>query len=141
MPRKSRNTQRQILPKTPTSPPSHPSLFFSGSEIELPIREHFEYSEEPIGEEEEDFGPTKGPDSPILTMVGIQRAFPIREVDGETNMKKIILSALPHFHGLTFEDANTFMFEFVVVCRTYGSTSNDQKLKLFPSTIKDETLR
>ena len=48
MPRRSRNTQRQILPKTPTSPPSHPSFFFSGSEIDLPIGEPSEYYEEPI---------------------------------------------------------------------------------------------
>ena len=71
MPRRNRTTQKQILPKTPTSPPSHPSLFFSGSEIELPIGESSEYSEEPIGEEEEELGPIEGLDSPILTMAGI----------------------------------------------------------------------
>ena len=32
------------------------------------------------------------------------------------------------------------MFEFAVFCRTYDYTSDDQKLKLFPSTLKDETL-
>ena len=70
MPRRSRNTQRQMLPKTPTSPPSHPSLFFNGSEIEPPIGEPFEYFEDPIGEEEEDLVSTEGPTSPILTMAG-----------------------------------------------------------------------
>ena len=49
MPRRTRNTQIQTLPKTPTSPPSHPSLFFSGSEIEPPIAEPSEYYEDPIG--------------------------------------------------------------------------------------------
>ena len=68
---RSRNTQRQILPKTPTSPPSHPSLFSSGSKTKLPIGEPSEYFEEPIGEEEEYLGPTEGPTSPILTMAGI----------------------------------------------------------------------
>ena len=64
MPNRSRNTQRQILPKTPTSPPSHPSLFFSGSEIEPPIGEPYEHFEDPIGEEEEDLVSTEGPASP-----------------------------------------------------------------------------
>ena len=73
-------------------------------------------------------------------MVGIQRAFPIREVDGETKMKNIIPLALPHFQGIISEDLDTFMFEFFVVCRTYDYTSDDQKLKLFPSTLKDATL-
>ena len=74
-------------------------------------------------------------------MVGTQRAFPIREADGETKMKNISPSALPHFHGITFEDPDTFIFEFFVVCRTYDYTSDDQKLKLFPSTLNDAALR
>ena len=56
-------------------------------------------------------------------------------------MKIISPSSLPHFHGLTSEDPDTFMFEFVVVCRTYDYTVDDQKLKLFPSTLKDVALR
>lgn len=32
------------------------------------------------------------------------------------------------------------MFEFVVVYRNYGYAFNDQKPKLFPSTLKDATL-
>ena len=51
MPHRTRNTQRQTLPKTPTSPPSHPSLLFSGIEIEPPIGEPSDYFEDPIGEE------------------------------------------------------------------------------------------
>ena len=75
MPRRTRNTQRQTLPKTPTSPPSHHSLFFNGSESEPPLGEPSEYFEDPIGEEEEeDLVSTKGPDSPILTIVEIGRA-------------------------------------------------------------------
>ena len=71
MPRRTRNTQRQILPKTPTSPPSHASIFFSGSEIEPPIGDPSEYFGYLIREEEEDLVSIEGPASPILTMVGI----------------------------------------------------------------------
>ena len=56
-------------------------------------------------------------------------------------MKNISPSALPHFHGLTTEDPDTFLFEFVVLCRTYDYTEDEQKLKLFPSTLKDAALR
>jgi hypothetical protein len=55
-------------------------------------------------------------------------------------MKNISPTSLPHFHGLTSEDPDTFMFEFFVVCRTYDYASDEKKLKLFPSTLKDATL-
>ena len=56
-------------------------------------------------------------------------------------MKNIIPSALPHFHGLTTEDPDNFLFEFVVICRTYDYAEDEKKLKLFPSTLKDVALR
>ena len=56
-------------------------------------------------------------------------------------MKNISPSALPHFHGLTKKDLETFLFEFVVICRTYDYTNDEQKLKLFPSTLKNASLR
>eukprot|EP00253_Pinus_taeda_P015639 PITA_15639 len=56
-------------------------------------------------------------------------------------MKNISPSVLPHIHGLTTEDPDTFLFEFVVLCRTYDYVEDEQKLKLFPSTLKDATLR
>jgi len=56
-------------------------------------------------------------------------------------MKNISPSSLPHFHGLTTEDPNTFLFEFAVICQTYDYTNDEQKLKLFPSTLKDASLR
>lgn len=37
-------------------------------------------------------------------------AFPIKETNGDARMKNIIPSSLPHFHGLTSEDPNTFFF-------------------------------
>jgi len=47
----------------------------------------------------------------------------------------------PHFQGLTLEDIDTFLFGFAVVCRSYGYTSDEKNLKLFPSTMKHSTLR
>jgi hypothetical protein len=67
--------------------------------------------------------------------------FPIWESNGETKMKNINPSSLPHFHGLVYEDPDTFLFEFAVICRTYDYTTNEQKLKIFPSTLKDSSLR
>jgi len=66
--------------------------------------------------------------------------FLIRETNGEAIMKNIRSTTLPHFHGLTYEDPDTFIFEFYIVCRTYDYASDEQKLKLFPSTLKDATL-
>ena len=71
----------------------------------------------------------------------IEGAFPLRETNGDMKMKNISPSALPHFHGLTIEDPDTFLFEFVVLCRTYDYAEDEQKLKLFPSTLKDIALR
>lgn len=61
--------------------------------------------------------------------------FPINENNGEARMKNISPTSLPHFHGFTSKDLDTFMFEFVVVYRTYYYASDDQKLNLFPSTL------
>ena len=56
-------------------------------------------------------------------------------------MKNISPSSLPHFHGLTIEDTDTFLFEFSVIYWTYDYAEDEQKLKLFPSTLKDAALR
>ena len=56
-------------------------------------------------------------------------------------MKNISLFAIPHFHGLTTKDPNTFLFEFVVIFRTYDYAEDEKNLKLFPSTLKDVALR
>ena len=55
-------------------------------------------------------------------------------------MKAIPLQNLPTFHGLILEDPNKLLFEFDVLCRGYDYTSEPQKLKLFPSTLKGATL-
>jgi len=56
-------------------------------------------------------------------------------------MKNISLSSLPQFHGISSEDLDSFMFEFDILCRSYNYTDNAQKLKLFPATVKDSSLR
>ena len=141
MPRRSRDNQGIFLPKTPTSPHTHPSLFLSDCNVEHTIGESLENFEEPIGEEEEIASP-KEPASPIQAMVETrtQGVFPIREIDGETRMKNINISTLPNFHGITSEDPKTFEFKFSVVYMTYDYASDDQNLKLFPSTLKDVAL-
>ena len=56
-------------------------------------------------------------------------------------MKNIPLSTLPNFRGASSEDPDAFLFEFDVLCRSYDYSSNAHKLKLFPATLKDATLR
>jgi len=67
--------------------------------------------------------------------------FPIKETGGATQMKNISPSALPNFRGVSSEDSDAFLFEFDVLCRSYDYSSNSLKLKLFPTTSKDATLR
>ena len=50
--------------------------------------------------------------------------FPIKETNGEARMKNISPNFLPHFHRLTNEEHDTFMFEFFVVYRTYDYASD-----------------
>ena len=56
-------------------------------------------------------------------------------------MKRIPLSSLPYFQGMTIEDPDTLFFEFDVLCRRYDYTSDAQNMKLFPTTLKGATLR
>jgi len=55
-------------------------------------------------------------------------------------MKNISPSPLPHFHGLTLEDPAIFMFELAAICKNYDYITDEEKLKLFPSTLKDIAL-
>jgi hypothetical protein len=66
--------------------------------------------------------------------------FPIKEIDEETKMKNIHHSSLPKFHGLSKEDLDTFLFEFDVLCRSYDYMIDSKKLKLFPTTLKNNAL-
>ena len=141
MPRRNRDRSGKFLPNTPTTSLSHPSLFFGDSDPEEPIGEHPEIYKDPIVEEELETTPSEAMADNRREDERIEGAFPIRETNGEMKMKNISPSALPHFHGLTTEDPDTFLFEFVVLCRTYDYTEDEQKLKLFPSTLKDAALR
>ena len=144
MPRRNRDNLGKLLTNTPTASNSQPSPFFGGFELEEPLGEQPYIFEEPIGgEEEEEAIPTE-PMAETRNDRGnrerVEGAFPIKETNGDTKMKNISPSALPHFHGLTTEDPETFLFEFVFICRTYDYTDDEQKLKLFPSTLKDAAL-
>ena len=65
--------------------------------------------------------------------------FPIEDILGDVPMKHIPLTSLQNFHGLYSEDLDTFLFEFDIICRGYDYISDDQKLKIFPSTLKGTT--
>ena len=39
------------------------------------------------------------------------------------------------------EDLETFLFEFEIICRSYGYLSRTQKMRLFLGTFKDRTLK
>ena len=54
----------------------------------------------------------------------------------EARMKNISLASLPNFHGMAYEDPDTFLFDFEVVSNTYDYAINSQKLKLFSFTFK-----
>jgi len=56
-------------------------------------------------------------------------------------MKNIPLSSLPTFYGKRSEDPDTFLIEFDILCRRYNYLQDAQKLKLFPTTLKDSALR
>jgi hypothetical protein len=38
------------------------------------------------------------------------------------------------------KDPDAFIFEFDILCRSYDYCNDAQKLKLFPSTLKDSSL-
>ena len=67
--------------------------------------------------------------------------FPIKDIDGSVHMKNIPPSFLPKFHSLRSEDPETFLFEFEIVCRSYGYLLKTQKLRLFLETLKDSVLK
>jgi len=60
---------------------------------------------------------------------------------GGAPMKYISLSSLPKFHGITTEYPYALFFKFYVLFRSYDYTTDLQKLKLFPATLKGASLR
>ena len=72
--------------------------------------------------------------------------FPIHEPeednhDEEIKMKNIPPSVLPNFYGMASEDPDSFLFEFDIVCQTYGYTDDAHRLRLFLATLKASTLK
>jgi len=67
--------------------------------------------------------------------------FPIFDSTVDVTMKNIPPSALPHFHSMSTEDPDSFLFEFDILCSSYNYVNDAQKLKLFPATLKDSALR
>ena len=55
-------------------------------------------------------------------------------------MENISPSVLPHFYGKVAEDLDEFLFEFDILYHSYDYTTNEQKMKLFPATLKDNAL-
>jgi hypothetical protein len=45
--------------------------------------------------------------------------FPIENPNENVQMKNINLSSLPKFRGMVYEDLETFLFEFEVLCHIY----------------------
>ena len=118
MPCRNRDSLGFFLPNTPIASNNQSSLFFGGYELEEPLGEKLEIFEEPTGEEEEEPIPTDRMSENRNDRGNRERvegAFPMRETNGDTKMKNISPSSLPHFHGLTLEDPDTFLFEFFVI--------------------------
>ena len=67
--------------------------------------------------------------------------YPIVDTTVNVPMKAIPLQHIPTFHGLTSEDLDAFLFELDALCRGFDYTTDPQKLKLFPSTLKGVALR
>lgn len=66
--------------------------------------------------------------------------FPIRDPLGELYMKNIPHSTLLNFYGMIVDSLNSFLFEFIVLYHNYDYTSDWQKLKNFPATLKGVAL-
>ena len=67
--------------------------------------------------------------------------YPIVDTTVNSPIKATPLQHIPTFHGIKSEDLDAFFFEFNVLCWGYDYTTDPQKLKLFPSTLKGEALR
>ena len=67
--------------------------------------------------------------------------FSILDLAQNTNMKNINPSILPTFHGVSTKDLDSFLFKFDRLCKSYNYINDAKKLKLFPATLKDVSLR
>jgi len=119
MPRRNRDNLGKLLPNTPIASNIQPSLLYGGYELEEHLGEQPDIFGEHIGEEEEEEPIHTKPMAENQNDRGnrerFEGSFPIRETNGDTKMKNIRPSSLPHFHGLTTEDPATFLFGFVII--------------------------
>ena len=67
--------------------------------------------------------------------------FPLQDIDVSVHIENIPPSFLPKSHGTRSEDPGPFIFEFEILCRSYGYLSHTQKSILFPKTLKDRALK
>jgi hypothetical protein len=139
------------------SQPSYKAIFVTGEEVWSPetvqkpvgdIEDRVSVAGEQTEEEMDEFNKRVhqdqvDPDDEVQDENSFSTlGFPIGDFPlGTAPMKNIPLSALPNFHGLSSEDPDEFLFEFDILCRSYDYTTNAQKLKLFPSTLKGNALR
>lgn len=56
-------------------------------------------------------------------------------------MKNIPPLVLPNFYGMSSKDPDSFMFEFYILCHTYGYTNDTHKLHILPATLKETPLK
>lgn len=66
---------------------------------------------------------------------------PALPIGTDAPIKKISPLILPNFRGLSTEDTDQFLFEFKILCKTYDYELDNQKMKHFPSTLKDNAMR
>jgi hypothetical protein len=116
--------QRETLFSSKVKPPRY-SLFGNQANVD----EQEDHNNVRHGEEEETGNQTE-----------TTFKFPILDTTMNANMKNIPLSTLPTFYAKNNEDPNTFLFEFDILCRSYNYVQDAQKLKLFPTTLKNSTL-
>ena len=66
--------------------------------------------------------------------------FGIQQTTQVDSMKNISPSVLANFHGKSTEHPNEFLFEFNILWQSYDYATSEQKLKLFPCTLKGNSL-
>ena len=98
-------------------------------------KHHHDSCEEGLGENHNDNDDLQHEDT-IATL-----QFPIRKQLDMPIWKIFHPQLLPHSRGKSTEDPDEFLFDFDILCRIYDYTSSDKKLKLFPTTLKDNSLR
>ena len=67
--------------------------------------------------------------------------FPILDRAPNVVMKNINPSILPTFHSMSTKNLDAFLFKIDILCRSYNYVDDAQKLKLFPTTLKNASLR